>query len=162
VLLGCDRALFRGPYHESSVVVRFRKQVQVSQPVGQPDLQLRRAGTASATASAAAATAAAATGDADVPGRIGDPGDGRLPATTAAAAAATASAGAGTRLIRGSVKKDARARKSRPGIFPINAPAGRGLDSAGGSQSDGLPHAGAWQDEPHLLGCEVDRDPVEG
>ena len=42
-----------------------------------------------------AAASAAATGDADVPGRLGDPGDGRL---SAAAAAAAAAAGARTRL----------------------------------------------------------------
>ena len=41
--------------------------------------------------------AAAASGDADLPGRIGDPGDRRLPG--AAASAAPATAGAGARLI---------------------------------------------------------------
>jgi hypothetical protein len=46
-------------------------------------------------AAAAAAAAAAASGDADLPGRLGDPGDRRLPAAAAAAAAA---AGAGARL----------------------------------------------------------------
>ena len=51
----------------------------------------------SASASAAAAAAAAA-GNPDLPGRLGDPGDGRLSAAAAAAAAAAASAGAGTRL----------------------------------------------------------------
>ena len=43
-----------------------------------------------------AAAAAATSGDADLPGRFGDPGDGHLPAAAAAPAAA---AGAGTRLI---------------------------------------------------------------
>ena len=46
---------------------------------------------------AASATAAAAAGDADLPGRIGDPGDGRLPGSAASATAAARS-GAGTRL----------------------------------------------------------------
>ena len=55
---------------------------------------------AAAAATAAAAAASAATsGDADVPGRLGDPGDGRLPG--AAAAAAAAAAGAGTRSLSG-------------------------------------------------------------
>ncbi len=56
---------------------------------------------AAAAASAAPAAAAAAAGDADLPGRIGDPGDGQLPAAATAAAAAAASAGAGTRLSVG-------------------------------------------------------------
>ena len=53
-----------------------------------------RAGRSSA---AAAAAAAAAAGDADLRGRLGDPGDGGLPGSAAAAAAAAA--GAGARLI---------------------------------------------------------------
>ena len=55
-----------------------------------------RSGSA-ASAASAAASASAASGDADVPGRFGDPGDGRL---SAAAAAAAAAAGARTRLSR--------------------------------------------------------------
>ena len=62
------------------------------------DVQVRRRRTASAAAAAAsAATATAATGDADLRGRIGDPGDRGLPGSAAAASAAAA--GAGTRLI---------------------------------------------------------------
>ena len=48
-------------------------------------------GSASAAAAAAAAAASAAC-DADVPGRLGDPGDGRLSGSAAAAAAAAAGA----------------------------------------------------------------------
>ena len=50
-------------------------------------------------AAPAAAAAAAASGDADLPGWLGDPGDRHLPAAAATAAAATAAAGTGTRLI---------------------------------------------------------------
>ena len=67
----------------------------------QPDLQLRwrRSGASSAAASAApSAASAAATGDADLPGRLGDPGDGYVPGT--AASAASAAAGARARPVR--------------------------------------------------------------
>ena len=77
---------------------------------GEPDLQLRLGSAAAASATAAAAaSAAAATGDADVPGRFGDPGDGRVSAATAAA---SASAGAGTRL------RLQPAKQGRPGSNP--------------------------------------------
>ena len=46
----------------------------------------------------AASSAASASGDADLRGRVGDPGDGRLPAAASAPAASAASAGAGARL----------------------------------------------------------------
>ena len=74
----------------------LRTEVPLAQLARQPDLQLRWSGSGSAAAApAAAAAAAAAAGDADVPGRVGDPGFGRL---SAAAAAAAAAAGAGARL----------------------------------------------------------------
>ena len=51
----------------------------VAQPVGEPDLQLRRPRRLRLRRPAAApAAASAASGDADVPGWFGDPGDGRL------------------------------------------------------------------------------------
>ena len=50
---------------------------------------------APAVCRAAAAAAAAAAGNADLPGRIGDPGDGHLPAAAAAAATCRRRAGAG-------------------------------------------------------------------
>src|ERR671910_93131 len=52
---------------------------------------------------------APAAGHADLPGRLGDPGDGRL---SAAAATAAASAGAGTRL------KPAVTKRIGPGAIP--------------------------------------------
>jgi hypothetical protein len=67
---------------------------------------------AASTAAAAAATSAAASGDADLPGRLCDPGNGRLSAT---AAAATASAGAGTRVT--AVKPDWIGPGAIPGRF---------------------------------------------
>ena len=60
--------------------------------------QVRAAAARAAGSAAAAAASAAAAGDADLPGRLGDPGDGHLSAAASAAAAAAASAGAGTRL----------------------------------------------------------------
>ena len=57
---------------------------------------------AGSNASAVSAAASAATGDADVPGWLGDPGDGRMSASTSAA---SASAGAGTRLRRQEPKR---------------------------------------------------------
>ena len=60
------------------------------------DLHVRRS---AATASASASAASAATsGDADLPGRLGDPGDGHLSASASAAAAAAAAAGTGAGL----------------------------------------------------------------
>ena len=53
-----------------------------------------RSAAAAAAAAASAAASAAAAGDADVPGWIGDPGDGRLPGAAAASTAAAAGAGA--------------------------------------------------------------------
>ena len=54
---------------------------------------------AAASAATASATSAAATGDADVPGRLGDPGDRRLPG--AAASASAAATGARARIREG-------------------------------------------------------------
>ena len=50
-----------------------------AQPAAEPRLQLRVGATAAASAAPTAAAAAAAAGDADVPGRFGDPGDEQLP-----------------------------------------------------------------------------------
>ena len=55
-------------------------------------------------------SAASAAGNADLPGRFGNPGDGSLPA---AAAAAAASAGAGTRLSVSVSEKGRRLRRGR-------------------------------------------------
>ena len=63
------------------------------QPPAERDVQLRRGSATAATAAATTAASAASSGDADVPGRFGDPGNGRVPT---AAAAATACAGART------------------------------------------------------------------
>src|SRR6185503_17460560 len=72
---------------------RSRWPVAFAQLAGKPDLQLLLA---------CAAAASAASGDADVPGRLGDPGDGYLPGASAAAAAAAS--GTRARLSSVSVK----------------------------------------------------------
>ena len=69
---------------------------------------------ASATAATSATSAAAASGDADVSGWLGDPGDGHLSGPTATASAA--SAGARAR-ISGRNGKEVPARARRPGRF---------------------------------------------
>ena len=62
------------------------------------ELQFRGSATSAAAPAASASAASAATsGDADVPGWFGNPGNGHLPG--AAASAATAASGAGTRLL---------------------------------------------------------------
>ena len=76
---------------------RTGRVVQVALAAGDLHLQFRESG-APAPAAAATTAAAASTGDADLPGRLGDPGDGCLSATATAAAAAAAAAGAGTGL----------------------------------------------------------------
>jgi len=68
--------------------IRGQEQVDLAQPAAEPRVQLRRGSAASAASTAAAAAAAASTGDADVPGRFGDPGDEQLPAAASTAAAA--------------------------------------------------------------------------
>ena len=79
-------------------------------------LPLRRRGRGgSSAASAAAAAAAAASGDPDLPGRLGDPGDGNLPAAAASAAAPAAAAGAGTRLSEGLSLNEKVRPRSNPG-----------------------------------------------
>ena len=71
---------------------------------------------ASAAASAAPAASAAASGDADVPGWVGDPGYGDLPGATATATAAAA--GAGAWLLRiGSQDEKETGPGTRPGRF---------------------------------------------
>ena len=82
---------------EETDVEELSGKFDVALAAGEPDLQLRQLAAASASAASAAASAAAS-GDADLPGRLGDPGDGRLSAAAAAAAPAAASAGAGTGL----------------------------------------------------------------
>ena len=84
----------------------------VALAAAEPDLQLRSAA-ASAAASAASAASAAASGDADLPGRLGDPGYGSVPTAASAASAAAASAGAGTRLSQGWLEA-----KVAPGSLP--------------------------------------------
>ena len=81
--------------------------VPFAQLAGEPDLQLLRPPPPPPPTTAAPA-ASAASGDADVPGRIGDPGDGHL--SGAAAAAAAAASGARARTLSG-----CKAKKSRPG-----------------------------------------------
>ena len=76
--------------------VRSRGQLRSHSLLAEPDLQLRGAAAAAAAPAASAAASAAASGDADVPGRFGDPGDRQLPA--AAASASAAAAGARARL----------------------------------------------------------------
>src|SRR5688500_7144035 len=63
-----------------------------AQPAGEPDLQLRGPAATATAAATSAPAASAASGDADVPGRLGDPGDGCVSAAAAAAAAAAARA----------------------------------------------------------------------
>src|SRR6185312_1671658 len=58
-----------------------------AEPAAGADLQFRGSA-AAASASASAAASAATSGDADVPGRVGDPGDRGLPAASATATAA--------------------------------------------------------------------------
>ena len=75
--------------------------VPLAQHPGEPHLQFRLGAAATAAATSAASTAAAAstgrTGDADMPGWNGDPGDGHLPGAASTTAAATAYPG--TRLL---------------------------------------------------------------
>ena len=66
---------------------------------------------AAAASAAASAASAAASGDADVPGRLGDPGDGHLPGAAASASAAAAGA-------RARSKRHALAKKYRSGRMP--------------------------------------------
>ncbi len=86
-----------------AVDLRLSYEGEFNSDVDQPQRQLqdrpaarRTCGTSAAAASAAAS--AATSGDADLPGRLGDPGDGHLSA--AAASAAAAAAGAGTRVTQ--------------------------------------------------------------
>jgi len=101
---------------------------------GEPDLQLRGSAAAAAAAASAAASASAATsGDADVPGWVGDPGDGRMSGSAASASAATT----GARARLSSARKDdrpelcaragfllpvVRAREKTPGARVPNRP----------------------------------------
>jgi hypothetical protein len=94
--------------------LRRRRESEIAQLAGEPHLQLRfGAAAASTTAASAPAASAAATGDADLPGRLGDPGDGHVPAATATAAAA---AGTRTRL-RQRFKTGTAREQSRADFF---------------------------------------------
>src|SRR5687767_1667884 len=101
-----------------------------AQPAGEPDLQLRSSGTATATATAAASAASAASGDADVPGRLGDPGNGRVPGSAAAAAAAAAGARArvSDSVSQADVGKETPARRFASGPVFFCAWKSRGED----------------------------------
>ena len=71
---------------------RLQRSVPVAQPLASLIFNFGGAEAAAAAASAAAAAASAASGDADLPGRHGDPGDRGVPGSAAAAAAAAAGA----------------------------------------------------------------------
>ena len=87
-----------------------------AQPAGQRFVELRRSSASAASAAASAASASAASsGDADVPGRFGDPGDGRL--SGSAASASAAATGARARPKRQSEKKDRPGHHARAGFL---------------------------------------------
>ena len=89
--------------------VRHRPQVHLSLGSREPDLQLLLAGASAAAPTATSpASAASSAGDADVPGRLGDPGNGHLPGSAASASAAAT--GAGTRSLSGLQGKETPAR----------------------------------------------------
>jgi opacity protein-like surface antigen len=72
-----------------------RQQVQLAQPSGEPDLQLRCARSCAGLCpgrSAAASAAAGSPGDPDLPRRNGDPGDRDVPGSAASASSAAADA----------------------------------------------------------------------
>jgi hypothetical protein len=71
---------------------------------GELDLQLLLAASASAATAAAPAASAATSGDADVPGWLGDSGDGRMSGSAASASAAAS----GARARLSSAEKDDR------------------------------------------------------
>ena len=75
----CWRSHGRHPDDHGGCLHGPRREVPVAQPGADAGLQLRQAAAAASAAAAAAAASAAASGDADVPGRIGDPGDGMCP-----------------------------------------------------------------------------------
>ena len=99
-----------------------RRQWRSHIAAGELDLQLRSAAAAAAPAAAAPAAASAASRDADVPGRLGDPGDRRMSGAAAAAAAAAARArarlnGEGDSGTDGLVSLEGRFGGSPPGRF---------------------------------------------
>src|SRR5690348_11516001 len=82
----------RRPDHERGDLHKFAGAIQVVEPAGELRIQFRDGSSATATASSASSAASAASGDADVPGWLGDPGDGYVPGTAAAASAAACGA----------------------------------------------------------------------
>ena len=96
--------------------------VQLAQRSRQPDVQLRwrRCGSAAAPAASAASAAAPGSGDADLPGRLGDPGDECLPGPAASASPAAAGSEWRARPLR-AVRSAAlsRARQLAPGRTPV-------------------------------------------
>ena len=100
-------------------------QVEVAQLAGEPDLQLRRSAAAAAAGRGRSAAAAAGSGNADLPGRFGDPGDGRVPGSAAAAAAAAARSRARLRQqrLQADGEKD-RPGHPRAGLFLFRRPSG--------------------------------------
>jgi len=111
---GCRSEVSLLQHAEAEVLRRHRpsgRPLALAQPAGVADLQLLLA---SAAASAAAPAASAASRDADVPGRIGDPGDRRLPGSAASASAAAA--GARARLSE-RAQENSRSGATRAGFF---------------------------------------------
>ena len=110
------RGFHAGRYRERrNCVHQHQPALELAQPAAEPELQLRVAATAAAAPAASAPAASAASGDADVPGRFGDPGDGHLPG--AAASAAAAASGAGARLLTIDLDTTLARATSRPGLF---------------------------------------------
>ena len=114
--------------HLQWYAVRLHRFVEDEQPAGECDLQLLLASAASAASAAATPAASAASSDADVPGWIGDPGDGYVPG--AASASAAAAAGARARLSQGR-----RAKNNRLGLLAWAGFLMSSADPAGGGLS---------------------------
>src|SRR5918993_1035243 len=116
----------------------------LAQPAAEPDLQLRGPGRSCSAAAAATAAASAASRDADVPGRLGDPGDRRVPGSAAAAAAAAAGARAGlSERLR--LEIPARRFASGPVFFWALESAQRACVTGEQQQSQPLPSANETQ-----------------
>ena len=98
----------------------------------------RSAATAAASSAATTTASSASTCNADLPGRIGDPGDGRLPGAAAAASAAAAGTGArpvssrGLRIGRRLSKMEHPGRARLVRGFPMAAADSRAPDRLSG------------------------------